>query len=177
PGRFVLATIHRPENADDPGNLAAILRQLGEIPAPVLFPLHPRTAASIERFGLSRLAARLQLCGPLGYPELLTLIRHTAGLVTDSGGIQEEATVLGRPLLVVRRSNERPEAERLTGTRTVPAAGQIPLIATGWLTDPDAPTHWHPRTTPFGDGSASERVVHLLTTHFGQHAPQALAAS
>lgn len=168
PRRFVLATIHRPENADDPGKLAAILRQLGEIPAPVLFPLHPRTAASIQRFELSGLAARLQVCEPLGYPELLTLARNAAGLVTDSGGLQEEATVLGRPLLVVRRSNERPEAEWLTGTRTVPDAGQIAAVATGWLTDLDRPPYRHPRTTPFGDGNASERVVHLLTTRFAQ---------
>lgn len=168
PGRFVLATIHRPENVDDPGNLAAILRQLGEIPVPVLFPLHPRTAASIERFGLSRLAARLQVCGPLDYPVLLTLILHAAGLVTDSGGIQEEATILGRPLLVVRRSNERPEAERLVGARTVPAAGQIVATAASWLDDaPPPPTFWPPATTPFGDGSSSQRVVRLLTARFG----------
>jgi UDP-N-acetylglucosamine 2-epimerase (non-hydrolysing) len=95
---YMLATIHRPENADNPVNLAAILRQLTTAPVPVVFPLHPRTHRHIKAFGLTDLANRLRLTQPLDYPVLLTLIRHAAGLITDSGGIQEEATILKRPI-------------------------------------------------------------------------------
>lgn len=132
--RYVLATIHRPENADNPANLAAILRELTALPMPVVFPQHPRTERQIAAFGLTSLARGLRLTAPLDYPALLSLVRHAAGLVTDSGGIQEEATVLKRPILVVRRSNERPEVERTFGSRTLPG-GDINQIATTWLRD------------------------------------------
>ncbi|MGH4000293.1 MAG: UDP-N-acetylglucosamine 2-epimerase, partial [Pseudonocardiaceae bacterium] len=87
---------------------------------PVVFPLYPRTHRQIRSFGLTDLASRLRLTGPLDYPMLLSLIRHAVGLITDSGGIQEEATILKRPILVVRRSNERPEVEQAFGSRTLP---------------------------------------------------------
>lgn len=174
PGGFVLATIHRPENADHPVNLAAILRQLAGSPVSVVFPLHPRTRRHIRTFGLTDLANRLRLTEPLDYPVLLTLIRHAAGLVTDSGGIQEEATILKRPVLVVRRSNERPEVEQAFGSRTLPTDEGITRTLATWLHDArtinarlaDLPT-------PFGDGTASSHVVQALRARFGdsRHQP------
>jgi UDP-N-acetylglucosamine 2-epimerase (non-hydrolysing) len=167
PGRFVLATIHRPENADNPVNLAAILRQLAASPMPVVFPQHPRTRRNIRTFGLDHLASQLRLTEPLDYPVLLALIRHAAGLVTDSGGIQEEATILKRPILIVRRSNERPEVEHAFGSRMLPDE-RISQTLTTWLRDaPAINARLADLLTPFGDGTASSRVVQALRSRFG----------
>jgi UDP-N-acetylglucosamine 2-epimerase (non-hydrolysing) len=168
PGGFVLATIHRPENADNPVNLAAILRQLAGSPVPVVFPLHPRTRRNITTFGFADLVSRLRLTEPLDYPVLLTLIRQAAGLVTDSGGIQEEATILKRPILVVRRSNERPEVEQAFGCRMLPGDEGISRTIATWLRDaPAINARLADLRTPFGDGTASCRVVQALRSRFG----------
>lgn len=168
PGNFVLATIHRPENADNPANLAAILHQLAGSAVPVVFPLHPRTRQRIMTFGLAELAGRLQLAEPLDYPVLLTLIRHAMGVITDSGGIQEEATILKRPILIVRRSNERPEVEQNFGSRTLPCDEGISRTLATWLRDGLAiDTRLADIPTPFGDGTASDRVVQALRSRFG----------
>lgn len=173
PDGFVLATIHRPENADNPVNLAALLRQLTGSPVPVVFPLHPRTRRNIRTFGLTDLASRLRLTEPLDYPVLLTLIRHATGLITDSGGIQEEATILKRPILVVRRSNERPEVEQAFGSRTLPSGEGISRALAAWLRDtPAINTRLANLPTPFGDGTASSRVVQALRSRFGDSRQQ-----
>ncbi|MGH3850178.1 MAG: UDP-N-acetyl glucosamine 2-epimerase, partial [Pseudonocardiaceae bacterium] len=165
---YVLATIHRPENADNPAHLAAILRQLTGSPVPVVFPLHPRTHLQIRAFGLTDLANSLLLTGPLDYPVLLTLIQHAAGLITDSGGIQEEATILKRPILVVRRSNERPEVEQAFGSRAFPGGEGILQILTTWLRDAPAINFRLANVpTPFGDGTASSRLVQVVRSRFG----------
>jgi UDP-N-acetylglucosamine 2-epimerase (non-hydrolysing) len=165
---YVLATIHRPENADNPVHLAAILRQLTTAPVPVVFPLHPRTQRKIRSFGLAGLAHRLRLTEPLDYPVLLALIRHAVGLVTDSGGIQEEATILKRPILVIRRSNERPEVEPAFGTRMLPDDERISQILTTWLRDARAiNSRLTNIPTPYGDGTASSRLIEAVRARFG----------
>ncbi|GHE75131.1 UDP-N-acetyl glucosamine 2-epimerase [Streptomyces longispororuber] len=163
--RYVLATAHRPENTDDPAALAAILRELASLAAelPVLFTVHPRTRARIEAAGLTHLLAPLTELAPLGYGEFLALARHAAVIVSDSGGVQEETTVLGRPLVVVRRSTERPEAM---------AAGFAELVAPGreigravrrrLAAGPAGLRSLAERPSPFGDGLASQRIAVLL---------------
>jgi UDP-N-acetylglucosamine 2-epimerase (non-hydrolysing) len=131
---YVLATVHRPENTDDTESLRTILSELAALPLPVVLPVHPRTQRHIDAFGLTHLAGKLKLIAPTAYPALLTLINNAAVIVSDSGGIQEEVTVLKRPVLVVRRSNERPEAERLFGKRVSPG-GEICRIASAWIQD------------------------------------------
>jgi UDP-N-acetylglucosamine 2-epimerase (non-hydrolysing) len=106
---FVLATIHRPENADNPTTLRAILRELVELPLPVVLPLHPRTRKHALEFGLQPLLDCLQACEPIGYREFVSLAKECALIISDSGGVQEEATIVKRPVLVVRNSTERPE--------------------------------------------------------------------
>jgi UDP-N-acetylglucosamine 2-epimerase (non-hydrolysing) len=170
---YVLATIHRPENADNPANLAAILRELTASPVPVVFPLHPRTQRQITAFGLTSLASRLHLTAPLDYPVLLSLIRHAVGLITDSGGIQEEATILKRPVLVVRRSNERPEVEQTFGSRTLPGDGGISQVMTTWLNDaPAMNARLADIRTPFGDGTASSNLIQAMRSRYGEDRPQ-----
>ncbi|APU12508.1 MULTISPECIES: non-hydrolyzing UDP-N-acetylglucosamine 2-epimerase [Actinoalloteichus] len=177
PGRFVLATIHRPENADNPVNLAAILRQLVASPMPVVFPQHPRTRRNIRTFGLDHLACQLRRTEPLDYPVLLALIRHAAGLVTDSGGIQEEATILKRPILIIRCSNERPEVEHAFGSRMLPCDERISQTLVTWIRNaPAINARLASLPTPFGDGTASSRAVQAVRSRFGhgnhQHATE-----
>jgi UDP-N-acetylglucosamine 2-epimerase (non-hydrolysing) len=160
--RYALATIHRPENVDDPGRLAVILGELGRLPVPVVFPLHPRTAKSVDRFGLGRLLEPLVVLEPQSYTTFLALAAEAAVIVSDSGGIQEEASVLKRPVIVVRRSTERPEIAGTFGV-LVPAGPRIGEEAARWLEDVAGHRErlrHHP--SPYGDGTAAARIVAAL---------------
>jgi UDP-N-acetylglucosamine 2-epimerase (non-hydrolysing) len=106
---FVLATIHRAENADNPDNLRAILSALVALPVPVVVPLHPRTRKKAAEFGLQPLLDQLVVCEPIGYREFIGLATESALIISDSGGVQEEATIVKRPVIIVRNSTERPE--------------------------------------------------------------------
>jgi UDP-N-acetylglucosamine 2-epimerase (non-hydrolysing) len=109
---FGLVTLHRPSNVDAPDTLAALLEALGAISArlPLLWPMHPRTRASIERFGLSEAlrAPGLVCLPPQGYLEMVGLMNGATLVLTDSGGVQEETTALGVPCLTLRENTERP---------------------------------------------------------------------
>ena len=106
---FVLVTLHRPSNVDDPERLAQIVEQLERISqsSPVVFPVHPRTREKFERAGLKSLE-QLKLIEPLPYVDVMSLIAQASVVITDSGGVQEETTFLGTPCLTVRDSTERP---------------------------------------------------------------------
>ena len=108
-GAYAVATIHRPSNVDDPVSARRITSMLNEISqlVPVVLPLHPRGRAALEQAGL-RPDLRLIATEPLGYLAFMSLISGSTVVVTDSGGIQEETTVLGIPCLTVRRNTERP---------------------------------------------------------------------
>ncbi len=158
----MLATFHRPENADSPERMATILGALGALPMPVLFPIHPRTQASLERYGLVSLLEPLRTVPPLGYREFLALISDAALVISDSGGIQEEASVLKRPVIVVRHSTERPE---ILGTFAVltPRVEDLTTVAAPWLEDPVAVRERLSRlATPYGDGHAADRTVRAI---------------
>ncbi|MGC0416957.1 non-hydrolyzing UDP-N-acetylglucosamine 2-epimerase [Embleya sp. AB8] len=174
PDTYVLATVHRPENTDTAEALRAVLTELDTIAGagtPVLFPMHPRTRAAAARFGLTGLLRRITAIEPVGYAEFLALARHAALLVSDSGGIQEECTVLGRPLLVVRRSTERPEAVAAGFAALVRPGPQLGETARTWLSDSqDRLAHLANTPSPYGDGSASTRIAHL-TTHLAEATP------
>ncbi|MEU3753127.1 UDP-N-acetylglucosamine 2-epimerase (non-hydrolyzing) [Streptomyces olivoreticuli] len=173
---YVLATVHRPENTDSVAALRAIFTELSALAesVPVVVPLHPRTRARIEAAGLEDLLTGLTVCRPLGYGEFLALARHAALLVSDSGGIQEECTVLGRPLVVVRRSTERPEAMADFADLVEPGP-QIGAAARRRLAEgPAGLARLASLPSPFGDGSASERIVALLAA---VAAPERLAVA
>ena len=111
-GGFGVVTLHRPSNVDQQGSLTEALTILGEISQelPLVWPLHPRTRANIESFGLWKLVdtRRIVVLPPQGYLETLGLIKDAALVITDSGGIQEETTALGVPCLTMRENTERP---------------------------------------------------------------------
>jgi UDP-N-acetylglucosamine 2-epimerase (non-hydrolysing) len=158
PRSYILGTIHRPENTDDPGVLALLLDSLAALPRPVVFPLHPRTHARISDAGLEPVLDRLRVVPPLGHADFLSLAAHCALLVSDSGGIQEEASVLKRPVVVVRRSTERPEVEGTFARLVRPA--DLTSAAMWWLDELDRdPDPFHGVPSPYGDGRSSERCV------------------
>src|SRR6185503_2923500 len=107
--RFVLVTLHRPNNVDSAEGLREIVSALNEVSdeLPVIFPVHPRTRARIAEFCVA-VGESLRLMEPIGYVDFLALQAHAAVVVTDSGGVQEETTFLGVPCLTVRPNTERP---------------------------------------------------------------------
>jgi UDP-N-acetylglucosamine 2-epimerase (non-hydrolysing) len=160
PDGFVVATLHRPENVDHAETLAAALETLGALPLPVVLPLHPRTAANVAGFGLGRALDALQVVEPLSPIDFLGLAAEATLLVSDSGGIAEEASILKRPLVVVRRSTERPEVMGTFADLVRPGPGLAEAIA-AWLDDGERRAALAELPCPFGDGQASARIVAL----------------
>jgi len=152
----IVVTLHRPSNVDQPGRLAALIGALAEVAREhsVIFPVHPRTQQRIEAAGLP--LGDVKLCPPLGYLEMLALVRDARAVITDSGGLQEETTVLGIPCLTVRDTTERPITITLGTNRLVPDPGDIPATVR------QLPADRTPRTLEGWDGCAGERVVQTL---------------
>jgi UDP-N-acetylglucosamine 2-epimerase (non-hydrolysing) len=159
---YVLSTFHRPENVDDPVRLAAILQQLAQLPLPVLLPVHPRLRRRAEEAGLVEQLDRLRPVEPLGYTEFLGLLSGCALAISDSGGVQEEVSVVKRPGIVVRRSTERPEVLG-TFTTLVEPGPAITAAAADWLADPaGAHARLSQLPSPYGDGDAGPRSARLV---------------
>lgn len=167
PGNFVLATFHRQENVDDPERLAAILRAIDGIAAPVVFPVHPRTRDRMRTHGVATPGAHVRLVDPLGYRDFLALEAEAAVLVTDSGGVLEEATVVHRPVVVVRRSTERPEVLG-TFAHLVPDPAAVAAAANERLRDAPAIHAQLSRTpSPYGTGDAGARSAAVIRALIG----------
>ncbi len=162
PDGYVLATIHRPENTDDPASLGAILAELSKLGLPVLFPLHPRTGQAVRRHGLTEALDRLRTLGPLDHRAFLALAKHSRLIVSDSGGVQEECTVLKRPMVVVRNSTERPESVDAGFAQLVRPGQAMGDAARGLIEDRDLGARLAAIPCPFGDGTASQRIAALL---------------
>ena len=159
--RYVLVTLHRPSNVDDPDTLAEIMAALMEISRkiPVLFPVHPRTHRRIAKLNLPHKNNRLVLMAPMGYLDFLALQIHAAMLLTDSGGIQEETTYLGIPCLTARPNTERPVTVSNGTNRLVASRRDNIVDATADMlktssTRKSVPELW--------DGMAAGRIVRVF---------------
>lgn len=157
PGAFTVLTLHRPANVDTPQVLAGILEAVGAVAehVPVVFPVHPRTARNLP----GELHRNLKLMPPLGYLRFLGLLANARLVMTDSGGIQEESTVLGVPCLTLRPNTERPITCELGTNRVVGTdPARIREAALEVLRDStrtgSTPEKW--------DGRAAERIVDIL---------------
>jgi len=159
---YVLVTLHRPQNVDNPVALSELLAALEGIARdlPVLFPVHPRTRRKIEENHLSVRPARTRLLEPLGYLDFLTLMRHAKLVITDSGGIQEETTYLGVPCLTVRPNTERPVTIKMGTNRLVKRNKAAILKATYEALD--GGQFERLPLPPLWDGRAAERIVEHL---------------
>ncbi|HEY7786746.1 MAG TPA: UDP-N-acetylglucosamine 2-epimerase (non-hydrolyzing) [Pyrinomonadaceae bacterium] len=161
---YGVVTLHRPSNVDEPNTLARIIEVLLEISRqlPLIFPVHPRTRKMLAEFGLGdRIAGSgLQLIEPLGYLDFLGLYSRAKLVLTDSGGIQEETTVLDIPCLTLRENTERPITVEL-GTNTI--VGTAPeKILTAAQSVLDGSYKRRQSVPPLWDGHTAERIVDAL---------------
>jgi UDP-N-acetylglucosamine 2-epimerase (non-hydrolysing) len=160
-GEYLVVTLHRPNLVDVP-LLAEAVSQLEEVSEAleVVFPVHPRTRAALETLGVAVASDRLRLIEPVGYVEFLSLVAGSAGVLTDSGGIQEETTYLGLPCFTLRANTERPITVS-KGTNVLlgldPARiAEVPnLLSEVRERESQVPPHW--------DGHAAERIVDVLS--------------
>lgn len=160
-GRYGVVTLHRPSNVDDEETLSRLCSVLSDIgrELPLVFPVHPRTRESIERFGIA-VGPNVTLIGPQGYMAFLNLWMDATAVITDSGGLQEETTALGVPCITLRDNTERPVTveegtNQLVGTdpdRIIAAVREV-LMGNGKKG----------RQPAFWDGQASARIIDVLT--------------
>jgi UDP-N-acetylglucosamine 2-epimerase len=155
PGRYALLTVHRPGNTDDLTRLGRILCAVEEIDLPVLFPAHPRTLKALRAANL-RTPANMWLCQPAPYLAMLGLERDARVILTDSGGVQKEAYILGVPCVTLRAETEWPETLH-DGWNVLVDTDPAQIVAAVQRSRPIGD-----RGTPFGDGHAAEAVVRVL---------------
>ena len=162
PREYVLVTLHRPSNVDDPEVLAVIVTALEMIADiwPVIFPVHPRTRTMLMRLNFPKPHSSLRVLDPLGYVEFLALMNSAKLVLTDSGGVQEETTYLGVPCLTVRTSTERPVTIDLGTNKLVASTGKA--IA-GGIEDAGRNPRTDARKPEFWDGFAARRIVEVIT--------------
>lgn len=170
PQGYGVVTMHRPSNVDHPEVLASLLNVLRDISdsIPLVFALHPRTKANIERFGLGQLinSTRMIMLPPQGYLEMLGLMSNARIVLTDSGGLQEETTAVGVPCLTMRENTERPiTVEQGTNTMVGRDTGAIRHHAAEVL----AGRGKSGRVPEFWDGRTAERIAADLASWLIEH--------
>lgn len=158
PKGYYLATLHRQENVDDPARLRAILDTLGRLPRPVLLPLHPRTRERLARMGVAPLGA-IRLHPPASYLEMLRLESNARMVLTDSGGVQKEAFILGTPCVTLREQTEWVETVEAGANVLVGASPARILRAVRAFERKPAQA---PPRHPYGDGHSSERIAQVI---------------
>lgn len=158
-GNYLVVTLHRPNNVDEEEHLRGILESIAESTAglPVIFPVHPRTEKVLR--GLANHFRQLHFVEPMGYLEFNYLVKHAKGVVTDSGGVTEETTVMGVPCMTLRDSTERPETitigtNELIGTKPEILVDALNRLLAGNWKKGGIPEKW--------DGKAAERIVDVL---------------
>ena len=157
PGKYLLATVHRAANTDDPRNLASIMLALGRAGHTVVFPVHPRTRKAMREAGISP-GSNVLAADPVSYLEMLALEKHARAILTDSGGVQKEALWFGVPCITLRDETEWVETVEL-GWNTLAGTDPDRILAALDKPKPSAPP-----PPVYGDGRASERIAAVLRT-------------
>lgn len=161
PRNYVLATVHRAANTDDPAAMRSIAHALNKLEMPVIFPVHPRTRSVLEQYGIT-LKSHIQCIEPVGFTAMLALEANAHRILTDSGGVQKEAFLLEVPCVTLREETEWRE--------TVEAGWNV-LVGSRWEAILEAvalPRPDSPRQHPFGKGDAARRIaLSLLDTNHG----------
>jgi UDP-N-acetylglucosamine 2-epimerase (non-hydrolysing) len=155
PGEFFLSTLHRAENTDDETRLRMILQSLAQLNKPVLLLAHPRVAVRAKNYKRPLNAGSLISNEPVPYPELISLAKESAGIITDSGGLQKEAFMLRVPCTTVRTETEWVETIDLGWNQLANSTAEILTATNRSLPQPtDA--------KPYGDGNSAQRVIEAL---------------
>lgn len=159
PAEYIVLTLHRPNNVDDPTTLAALLEAVATSARglPVVFPVHPRSAKTLQR--IASIPAVIRQVTPQPYLEFNYLVKHSKAVITDSGGITEEATVMSVPCMTLRDSTERPETvsvgtNELLGTDPAAIAPAMERLFAGKWKRGGIPKLW--------DGQAAPRIVEAI---------------
>ncbi len=158
--QYIVLTLHRPNNVDDPAGLRRLLNEIinSSRGLPLIFPVHPRTRKIINSF-TEPLSSTVSLSDPLGYLEFNYLVERSLAVITDSGGITEETTVMGVPCMTLRNSTERPETvtmgtNELLGTNPDAIAPAMHKLLFG---------NWKKGTIPpLWDGHTAERIIEII---------------
>ncbi len=159
PREYFLVTLHRQENVDSPSRFAAILEGLDRVAAgfhlPVIYPIHPHSLKRMKEFGLS--PKNITMVEPVSFLDFLQLERKARLILTDSGGVQEEACVLGVPCVTLRDNTERPETLEVGSNILAGASPDRIFECTAFMLHRE--NKW---INPFGDGKAGQRIVTIL---------------
>ena len=168
--KYLILTLHRPNNVDSEQKLISLLDVITDNTRnfPIIFPVHPRTSKMFEKIGLNKRSSlfkykNLLLIEPLGYLEFNFLVKYAKGVITDSGGITEETTVLGIPCITLRDNTERPETvtlgtNELIGSNTERIPATLNKLFEGKWKKGKIPPLW--------DGNASKRIMDALCQEF-----------
>jgi UDP-N-acetylglucosamine 2-epimerase (non-hydrolysing) len=159
PGEYVVATIHRADNTDDPARLADVIDALAATPVPVWLLAHPRLRARAAEHGIKLDRGSIVLGDPLPYPQMVAAVVHSGGVVTDSGGLQKEAYLLERPCTTLRTETEWVETLHDRWNVLLPDLEGLAALAA-------RPTPAQPQGQPYGDGDAAGAAVRALVTAF-----------
>jgi UDP-N-acetylglucosamine 2-epimerase (non-hydrolysing) len=159
-GKYLVLTLHRPSNVDHKDQLTELVKVMEENTSgfPVIFPVHPRTKARIESFGIQ--INNIKLVDPMSYLEFNYLVKYSKGVITDSGGITEETTVMGIPCMTLRTNTERPETctigtNELLGSEPAALKAALDTLFRG---------EWKKGAIPkFWDGKTADRIVEVLS--------------
>jgi len=159
PKEYIVMTLHRPANVDEEDGLRKLMKAIVDSSKglPLVFPVHPRTAKMLQSVGIN--APNLHMIDPLGYLEFNYLVQHAKAVVTDSGGITEETTVMGVPCMTLRNNTERPETctigtNELLGTNPTAIPPAFKKLLNGEWKKGNIPELW--------DGKTAHRIVDTL---------------
>jgi UDP-N-acetylglucosamine 2-epimerase (non-hydrolysing) len=163
-GRYVVATLHRPSNVDDPAATTALVAALHEVAdeLDVVIPVHPRGRAALEAAGLGQ-HPRVHAVLPLGYLEFVALVKGARAVITDSGGVQEETTLLRVPCLTLRPNTERPITVT-SGSNRLVTPGELAAAVLKACDDGPYPGE----LPPLWDGHAGQRIARIITAWLDQ---------
>ena len=159
---YSLLTLHRAENVDDPARLRSILKGIQETKISILFPIHPRTRNRLEEQNFSLDENIIKIIEPVGYIEMLKLLRHAKMVLTDSGGVQKEAFWSKAPCITIRDRTEWIETIEM-GVNILTGADTERIVqAVKYVEEKYDEMKNRFRENPFGDGKASERIIRVL---------------
>jgi UDP-N-acetylglucosamine 2-epimerase (non-hydrolysing) len=168
---YAVLTLHRPSNVDDTAAFVRVIEALEEIARrlPIVFPAHPRTRKMIAELGLTGRVEKikgLRVIDPVGYLDFLQVLSGARLVLTDSGGIQEETTVLGIPCVTLRENTERPITVEM-GTNTIAGTDPTNIVKAAMSALDSPPNRSAPRIPPLWDGHTAERILDSLIERAG----------
>ncbi len=157
PDKYFVSTVHRASNTDDEKQLNRILNGLATLESKVLIIAHPRLLGAIKKFNISINSNNIKLLEPLGYLQMIDLMRYSQGVITDSGGLQKEAFLVGVPCITLRTETEWPETFEGSMNALDPSAENLRKLIDRQVSGEIS--------SPYGDGSAAKKIIEIIESH------------